>query len=170
MPPYAGPGQYVGSVNYASWGKRVGATFVRGIGGFVVLLPFLIVGSLIGDIGIILLLIGYVLSIGVSIRAIIQRAHLGYDFGDAALGQVLINESSGAPLGSGWSVFGRGLLHIVDAIPCYLGYLWPLWDSKRQTFADKIMTTVVVTDRPQTHDAKTLWLNAAQLWTPVIKS
>ncbi|MDQ1539752.1 MAG: hypothetical protein QOH29_478, partial [Actinomycetota bacterium] len=26
----------------------------------------------------------------------------------------------------------------------YLGYLWPLWDSKRQTFADKILKTVVV--------------------------
>ena len=26
----------------------------------------------------------------------------------------------------------------------YLGYLWPLWDDKRQTFADKILSTVVV--------------------------
>jgi hypothetical protein len=26
----------------------------------------------------------------------------------------------------------------------YLGYLWPLWDAKRQTFADKICSTVVL--------------------------
>ena len=38
----------------------------------------------------------------------------------------------------------RYLLNIVNAIPCYLGYLWPLWDSKRQTFADKIMSTYVI--------------------------
>jgi uncharacterized RDD family membrane protein YckC len=30
---------------------------------------------------------------------------------------------------------------------CYVGYLWPLWDDKRQTFADKILGTVVV-ERP----------------------
>jgi uncharacterized RDD family membrane protein YckC len=40
--------------------------------------------------------------------------------------------------------FVRGLAHIVDSIPCDLGYLWPLWDSKRQTFADKICGTIVV--------------------------
>lgn len=26
-----------------------------------------------------------------------------------------------------------------------IGYLFPLWDHKRQTFADKILTTVVTT-------------------------
>ena len=39
--------------------------------------------------------------------------------------------------------FVRQLLHIVDSI-CYIGYLWPLWDRKRQTFADKILKTVVL--------------------------
>ena len=33
--------------------------------------------------------------------------------------------------------------HILDALPCYLGYLWPR-DRKRQTFADKIVKTVVI--------------------------
>ena len=31
-----------------------------------------------------------------------------------------------------------------DSIPGYLGYLWPIWDSRKQTFADKIMSTFVV--------------------------
>ena len=48
------------------------------------------------------------------------------------------------PPGVGLSI-GRAFLHIVDALPCYLGYLWPLWDQKRQTFTDKILNTVVVT-------------------------
>jgi uncharacterized RDD family membrane protein YckC len=168
--PYAGPGQIVGPAAYSSWGKRVGAALVRWLGGFVVELPFLIIGNVIGDIGFLVLLIGYVLAFAVGVRALIQRAHLGYDFGDRVLGQTLLSETSGAPMGSGWSVFGRGLVHVVDAIPCFIGFLWPLWDSKRQTFADKIMTTVVVADRPQTHDAKTLFVNAVQLWTPVVKS
>ena len=44
----------------------------------------------------------------------------------------------------GGLALARYLLNIVNAIPCYLGYLWPLWDSKRQTFADKIMGTYVI--------------------------
>ena len=54
-----------------------------------------------------------------------------------------MGEADAAPIGPGRS-FLRQVAHILDALPCYLGYLWPLWDSKRQTFADKIMTTVVV--------------------------
>ena len=34
--------------------------------------------------------------------------------------------------------------HGVDAIICYVGFLFPLWDAKRQTIADKIMSTVCV--------------------------
>ena len=50
---------------------------------------------------------------------------------------------TGPPIGAGLA-FVRYLLNIVNALPCYLGYLWPLWDSHRQTFADKIMSTYVI--------------------------
>ena len=40
--------------------------------------------------------------------------------------------------------FLRDLAHFVDAVICYVGFLFPLWDSKRQTLADKIVSTVVV--------------------------
>jgi len=55
----------------------------------------------------------------------------------------VISEKTGQPIGFGMSV-GRMFAHIVDFIPCFVGYLFPLWDSKRQTLADKIMTTVCV--------------------------
>jgi hypothetical protein len=38
----------------------------------------------------------------------------------------------------------RHVCHFVDGLFCGLGYLWPLWDDRRQTFADKIMSTVVI--------------------------
>ena len=59
----------------------------------------------------------------------------------------LIGEQTGQPIGAGMS-FVRQLAHIVDSLLCYLGYLWPLWDRKRQTFSDKIMSTVVI-NQPQ---------------------
>ncbi len=41
--------------------------------------------------------------------------------------------------------FLRLLAHLFDSAACYLGWLFPIWDRpKRQTFADKIMHTIVV--------------------------
>ena len=36
----------------------------------------------------------------------------------------------------------RQLAHAIDGIICYVGFLFPLWDAKRQTLADKILNTV----------------------------
>ena len=47
----------------------------------------------------------------------------------------------GKPLGFGSSVL-RQIAHLVDAVICGVGYLFPLWTAKRQTLADKIMSTV----------------------------
>ncbi|WUN50496.1 RDD family protein [Streptomyces sp. NBC_00306] len=38
----------------------------------------------------------------------------------------------------------QGPQDVPDSIACYLGWLWPLWDAKKQTFADKVCNTVVV--------------------------
>lgn len=38
----------------------------------------------------------------------------------------------------------RQLLHIVDAIPAYIGFLWPFWSYWRQTFADRLAGTYVL--------------------------
>ena len=73
----------------------------------------------------------------------LKQGRTGYTIGKGVLGIKLIKQDTGQPMGAGLS-FVRQLAHIVDALPCYLGYLWPLWDAKRQTFADKIMGTVVI--------------------------
>lgn len=40
--------------------------------------------------------------------------------------------------------FVRKLAHLLDRFACYLGWLWPLWDEKNQTFADKVCKTVFI--------------------------
>lgn len=128
------------------------------------------IGFAIADvIGILLAIVVYIGIIAMAIRLMIQRAHLGYDVGDAVVGQTLLSESTRAPMGSGWMVFGRQLLHFLDQVVCYIGFLWPLWDSKRQTFADKIISTVVVDDIQHRHSAGDLWKNAMFIWEPVTK-
>ncbi len=54
----------------------------------------------------------------------------------------LIRVADGQVVGFGMA-FVRNLCHILDGF-CYLGYLWPLSDDKRQTLADKIMNSIVV--------------------------
>ena len=49
----------------------------------------------------------------------------------------------GRPIGLGKS-FLRYVCHIIDGLICGIGWLFPLWDSKRQTLADKIMKTYVL--------------------------
>jgi uncharacterized RDD family membrane protein YckC len=67
----------------------------------------------------------------------------GQTAGKKVLGIKTIKEQTGEYLGFGMA-FVRYLAHIIDGLPCYIGYLWPLWDAKRQTFADKIVGSVVV--------------------------
>jgi uncharacterized RDD family membrane protein YckC len=45
--------------------------------------------------------------------------------------------------GWAWGV-ARLALHVVDAFPCYIGFLAPLWTWRRQTFADMIANTAVL--------------------------
>ncbi len=157
--------------SYSPWINRVGAYLLRGLVLVPVYLPAYVLALIVGDIGLLFIAIAYVFAIAASIRFIIQRAHLGYDIGDRLVGQRLVREATNLPMGSGWSVFGRGIAHILDALPCYLGFLWPLWDAKNQTFADKIVSTVVVSDdTPGRHEAKDLYVNALMFWTPVAKS
>ena len=60
----------------------------------------------------------------------------------------LISEQTDQPIGA-MNAFLRDLVHMLDGAAC-VGYLWPLWDDKRQTFADKLMRTIVVDAAPAT--------------------
>jgi uncharacterized RDD family membrane protein YckC len=67
----------------------------------------------------------------------------GQSLGKKAVGMRLLSEETGQPIGT-LNAFLRDICHFVDSIICYVGFLFPLWDAKRQTLADKIMRTVVV--------------------------
>jgi len=72
-----------------------------------------------------------------------RQGRTGATIGKSVLAIRLVNDTM-QPIGAGLA-FLRYLLNIVNAIPCYLGYFWPIWDAKKQTFADKIMGTYVIT-------------------------
>ncbi len=70
-----------------------------------------------------------------------RQGTTGSSIGKSVMKFKVVSEKTGQPLGFGLSIV-RQLAHLVDSFLCGIGYLFPLWDNKRQTLADKIMTTV----------------------------
>jgi uncharacterized RDD family membrane protein YckC len=70
-----------------------------------------------------------------------RQGTTGSSIGKSIMKFKVVSEKTGQPIGFGMSIV-RQLAHIIDGAICYIGYLFPLWDAKRQTIADKIMTTI----------------------------
>jgi uncharacterized RDD family membrane protein YckC len=68
----------------------------------------------------------------------------GQSLGKRVTKTKLVGMDTDAPI-SPINAFIRDLVHILDALTL-VGYLWPLWDDKRQTFADQIMKTIVINE------------------------
>jgi uncharacterized RDD family membrane protein YckC len=67
----------------------------------------------------------------------------GQSWGKRALRLKLVRMADNQLIGAGAAVV-RGLAHILDILTLGVGFLLPLWDARRQTLADKVMKTVVV--------------------------
>jgi uncharacterized RDD family membrane protein YckC len=145
------PGTYMGR-QLANWLQRVGAYLIDGL---IVSVPFFVLGLLAGAISSgsdspsagagALLGLAYLGAIALYIynRAILQ-GRTGQSWGKKALNLRLVRMADGQPLG-GLMCFVRDIVHVLDGI-CLIGYLFPLWDARRQTFADKILNSVVLAE------------------------
>jgi uncharacterized RDD family membrane protein YckC len=148
--PYAG---YVQNA-YAGWGSRFVAFLIDYI--VVGIIPFIIFfavamptttvnadGSVtqsgMGGTQVGGFLITLVIFAGIGV----MRGAMPQSLGQKAVNIRTVREADGQRLSMGQAVV-REIAHLLDYIPCCVGFLWPAWDAKKQTFADKIMGTVVV--------------------------
>lgn len=142
-PGSTAPGQYgapppgFGGPQLADWGSRVVGGLVDYFGPAIV--ADLVYFAINRAFGALLLLLTGVWGL---YNGYLQ-GQTGQSYGKRVAGTRLVSESTGQTIGGGLGV-ARALAHIVDGIPCYLGFLWPLWDAKKQTFADKIVSTLVL--------------------------
>ena len=67
----------------------------------------------------------------------------GQTIGKIALGIRVIDFRTGGPIGYGRAI-GRYFARILSTLPILLGYFWMLWDREKQTWHDKLVTSVVV--------------------------
>ena len=95
---------------------------------------------------LVFLSLAYLAILGFSIwNTCYRRGVTGQTMGQKYMKIKTVSERTGQPIGFGYA-FLRQIVHVVDSIICGLpiGWLAPLWDEKKQTWADKIMSTVVV--------------------------
>ncbi|HVF53143.1 MAG TPA: RDD family protein [Actinomycetota bacterium] len=149
------------AIERASFGIRLGAAIIDGIvlaaawfllfailGGFTLLgsaasggveeaVP---VGAAMGSF-VMLYIVGLVG--GVLYFALQEGGARGQTLGKRAVGIRIIDVHTGAPIG-----IGKGFLRVIgryiSQLPCYLGYLWMLWDEDKQTWHDKMCECIVV--------------------------
>lgn len=82
-------------------------------------------------------------ALGVFVWNMWTQGETGQSIGKKYVGTRVV-DMQGQSIGGGMGIL-RWLLHILDSLACYIGYLWPIWDvPKRQTFSDKIVSTVVI--------------------------
>ncbi|NMM17104.1 MAG: RDD family protein [Cellulomonas sp.] len=163
MPPQSWAPAQLGapSVPYASWGGRVLASLLDGsIGGGVAFLTlgpnqptvpflgpsFLMPGGQVQgpaawtDSGWLVVTV---------VVAVLMQAYLGATPGKLLVGIAVVGDDY-RPVGLVRTVL-RSLAHLIDAI-LLIGYLRPLWNAQRLTFADSILSTQVLqTRRPWPH-------------------
>ena len=146
--------------DYASWGKRVVAWLIDYaptyigliifyVGYIVWLFRFSTSASGTPDLtaGVVPMIVGsaiMLLGLGWTFyNRWLVAGRTGQSLGKRVTRIKLVSEVTDAPIGP-MNAFVRDLVHILDGM-AYVGYLWPLWDDKRQTFADKIVRTIVIT-------------------------
>jgi len=134
----------------AEWGSRVGAALIDGliIGAPTGILYFLgIILTSAGDagavIGVLMIVAALVVYVGLLLWLIYQEGSTGQTIGKRQMGIRLVGAQTGQPIGFGMALLRR-ISHVADSFACYIGFLWPLWDERKQTFADKICNTLVV--------------------------
>jgi uncharacterized RDD family membrane protein YckC len=94
-------------------------------------------------VGFLALGLGWLADVGIIVwNRVLRQGRTGQSVGKKILGIRLLSEDHLQPIGPGMA-FVRDVVHAVDGI-FYVGYLRPLWDVKRQTFADTIIKTLVV--------------------------
>jgi uncharacterized RDD family membrane protein YckC len=72
-----------------------------------------------------------------------RQGRSGATLGKSAMGLAVVGSDSGHPVGVVLALV-RLAAQLLNLVSLGLGFLWPLWDSQHQTFADKLVSTVCV--------------------------
>lgn len=86
--------------------------------------------------------------VAMAVNRLLLPTITGWSLGRALVGIAVRTRDDASP--GVLRLVGRDLAHLLDTAAVCIGWLWPLWDSRRRTFADLLLGTEVhVVERPQ---------------------
>jgi uncharacterized RDD family membrane protein YckC len=91
--------------------------------------------------GIALIIAGFLVVAFIYLRAL---GRTGQTWGRKIVGIKVIGETTGEPIGFGRALGRQLFASFISGQILYLGYLWMLWDDKKQTWHDKVVNSIVV--------------------------
>ncbi len=138
--------------------RRLGAVLIDGLLAYLPFVPVLVVGApLVSNVGGVtseaLLTVGvgfvasYLALLGYMAYGLVQMGQ-GRSPGKKLLGLRVIYLATGEPAGFWRMVLREVVGKWVSGAILGLGYLWAIWDDKKQGWHDKIAGTVVVREDP----------------------
>jgi uncharacterized RDD family membrane protein YckC len=136
---YGGQQGHGGQAQLATWGERV----IGWLPEFGVGLVISVIGNVLGTASSTLALLFSLVNLAWWLYNGYLNGETGQSVGKRLTGLRVVSEATGQPIGGGMGVV-RQFAHVVDAIICGIGYLFPLWDAKKQTIADKLVSTLVL--------------------------
>lgn len=128
----------------APWHIRAGAFAVDVLPGIAVTATMLLVSFTVPLRGVwwwVSLSVAGVAFLLMLVNRLLLPTVTGWSLGRAVCGIAVLGRDGEAP--GPWGLLLRDLAHLLDTASLLVGWLWPLWDSKRRTFADMLLGTQV---------------------------
>ena len=95
-------------------------------------------------VGITLIVVGGLISLGITLwNRVFRMGRTGQSVGKSAMSLKLIDDKTGQPIGAGMCFLREIVAGLANQI-FYLSWLWMLWDTDKQTLADKAVHSTVV--------------------------
>lgn len=131
-------------VAYASWGARLGALAIDMLPGAAVVVTMALMAwttapgtasrwTFVAIAGIVI--------VAMLVNRIVLPAWKGWSLGRAVMGIRVVRADGTLPGLVRLEL--RDVAHVLDTAAAFVGWLWPLWDSKHRTFADLLSRTEV---------------------------
>lgn len=133
------------AIKPAPWHVRAGALVVDTLPGLAVVATMVLVIETVPARGMwwwACVSVAALAILFVAVDRLLLPTMIGWSLGRGIFGIAVMDEDGGAA--RPWRLLLRDIAHLVDAASVLVGWLWPLWDPRRRTFADLLLRTEVL--------------------------
>ena len=154
---------------YASWGARLGAYLLDSLMTFLIIVVPVAGGAAlafvnsdvdpvtdeisgVNGLGILVMILGFLVGVAFDIwNRVFRQGRLTQTLGKKIVGIKVVALQHGGPIGAG-GAFGRwlmqsvvpGIIPFAGSVYALVDGLFPLWDDRKQSIHDKVVSSVVV--------------------------